>query len=65
MTDRGRCLLALDRPADALTHLAGAREILARLGARPALAEADQLLTRCGAPARALPPSSASGPRHL
>jgi class 3 adenylate cyclase len=65
MADRGRCLLALDRPADAVIHLKGARETLARLGARPALAEADQLLTRCGAPARVLPPSSASGPGHL
>ena len=59
LTDRGRCLLALGRPADAAIHLAGAREVLARLGARPALAEADELLTRCGVRRILPPPSSA------
>ena len=42
----GRCLLALDRAREAATPLAAAREIFARLGARPALAETDDWLAR-------------------
>jgi hypothetical protein len=41
---QGRCLLALDRAPEAAPVLAAAREIFARLGARPALAETDAVL---------------------
>jgi class 3 adenylate cyclase/tetratricopeptide (TPR) repeat protein len=41
---QGRCLLTLGRAPDAAAPLAAAREIFARLGARPALAETDALL---------------------
>ncbi len=43
---RGRCLLGLSRPTEATLILRQAREILSRLGAAPALAEADSLLER-------------------
>ena len=36
---QGRCLVALDRGPEAAAPLAAAREIFARLGARPALEE--------------------------
>ena len=39
---QGRCLLALGRAAEAAAPLTSAREIFARLGAKPALAEADE-----------------------
>jgi tetratricopeptide (TPR) repeat protein len=42
---RGRCLLALGRKGEAAEPLSEARGIFARLGARPALEEADDLLT--------------------
>jgi hypothetical protein len=42
----GRCLLALDTAPEAAPVLAEAREIFARLGAVPALGEADDLLAR-------------------
>jgi class 3 adenylate cyclase/tetratricopeptide (TPR) repeat protein len=51
----GRCLLALERPAEAMTRLSEAREAFARLGARPALAEVDALLGDQPAAARAVP----------
>jgi len=41
---QGRCLVALERAPEAAAPLEAARAIFARLGARPALAEADQLL---------------------
>ncbi len=41
----GRCLLALGSAAEATAPLAAAREIFARLGAKPALAEVDRLLS--------------------
>ena len=41
---QGRCLVALGRRQEAAAPLAGAREIFARLGAKPALAEVAQLL---------------------
>ncbi|MEI6725425.1 MAG: hypothetical protein WCN81_04285, partial [Actinomycetes bacterium] len=41
---RGRCLAALGRANQATEPLAAAREIFARLGARPALAETDELM---------------------
>jgi hypothetical protein len=41
---RGRCLLALGRAPEAAQPLREAREIFARLGARPALEETDALL---------------------
>ena len=41
---RGRCLAALGRADQATEPLAAAREIFARLGARPALAETDELM---------------------
>ena len=41
---QGRCLLALDRAPEAIAPLAAAREIFARLGAKPALAETDELM---------------------
>ena len=45
---QARCLLALDRAPEAATVLAEAREIFARLGAAPALGEADDLLASAG-----------------
>jgi hypothetical protein len=42
----GRCLLALDRPAEAALALRRAREIFERLGAAPALQETEVLLQR-------------------
>ena len=45
---QGRCLVALGRAPDAAEPLAAAREIFARLGARPALEETDALLTTAG-----------------
>ena len=41
---QGRCLVALGRAPEAAASLAAAREIFARLGARPALAEVNELL---------------------
>ena len=41
---RGRCLAAAGRRAEAEEPLAAARGIFARLGARPALEETDELL---------------------
>ena len=41
---RGRCLVALGRTGEAAEPLAAARELFARLEARPALAETDALL---------------------
>jgi len=41
---QGRCLVALGRAQEAAVPLAAAREIFARLGAKPALAEVAQLL---------------------
>ena len=41
---RGRCLAALGKAEEAAEPLAAAREIFARLEARPALAETDALL---------------------
>ena len=41
---QGRCLAALGRAPEAAAPLAAAREIFARLGAKPALAETDALL---------------------
>jgi class 3 adenylate cyclase/tetratricopeptide (TPR) repeat protein len=46
----GRCLLALGRSAHAYRPLSQAREVFARLGAKPALAETDALLVRVTAP---------------
>ncbi len=43
---QGRCLVALGRAPEAAAPLAAAREIFARLGARPALAETDAALRR-------------------
>ena len=43
---RGRCLLALGRTREAAPPLDAARDIFARLGARPALAETDELMHR-------------------
>ena len=48
---QGRCLLALGRAPDAAAPLAAAREVFARLGARPALAETDEWLAKAGADA--------------
>jgi tetratricopeptide (TPR) repeat protein len=45
---QGRCLAALGRMPEAATPLAAAREIFARLGAKPALAETDALLQQVG-----------------
>jgi len=45
----GRCLLALGQPNDASQPLRTAREILATLRARPALDDADRLLTQATA----------------
>ena len=44
----GRCLMALGRAPEAAPVLAAAREIFARLGARPALAKTDALLAGLG-----------------
>ena len=41
---QGRCLVALGRAPEAAAPLAAAREIFARLGAKPALAETDELM---------------------
>jgi len=41
---QGRCLVALGRAPEAAPVLETAREIFARLGARPALEEAEALL---------------------
>jgi tetratricopeptide (TPR) repeat protein len=49
----GRCLLALGRADEARPRLNEARDIFARLGARPALAEVDALLGDQPAAARA------------
>ena len=43
---QGRCLAALGRAPEAAAPLAAAREIFARLGAKPALTDADELLER-------------------
>ena len=43
---RGRCLLALARPAEARQPLRTARDIFATLGARPALTDVDRLLAQ-------------------
>ncbi len=45
---QGRCLLALGRAPEAAAPLAAAREIFARLGAKPALADADAVLAAAG-----------------
>ncbi len=45
---QGRCLMALDRAPEAGPVLAAAREIFARLGARPALVKTDALLASSG-----------------
>jgi hypothetical protein len=42
-----RCLVALERAPEAAAPLAAAREIFARLRARPALDEVDALLQQC------------------
>ena len=41
---QGRCLVALGRAPEAAAPLAAAREIFARLGAKPALTETDAAL---------------------
>ena len=46
---QGRCLVALGRAPEAAASLAAAREIFARLGAKPALAETDALLVQLDA----------------
>jgi class 3 adenylate cyclase len=43
---QGRCLVALGRAPEAAAPLAAAREIFARLGAKPALTETDEWLAR-------------------
>ena len=43
---QGRCLVALERAPEAAAPLAAAREIFARLGAVPALAETEEWLGR-------------------
>jgi hypothetical protein len=43
-----RCFAALDRAPEAVAPLAAAREIFARLGAGPALAETDDWLEKAG-----------------
>ena len=50
---RGRCLLALDRAPEAAPPLEQAREILDRLGAKPALAETEALLEKIRRPRHA------------
>jgi tetratricopeptide (TPR) repeat protein len=42
----GRCLVALGRAPEAAAPLAAAREIFARLGAKPALAETGELMQK-------------------
>ena len=49
---QGRCLVALDRAPAAAPVLEQAREIFARLGARPALEETDVLLAQTEAEAQ-------------
>ena len=44
LRDRGRCLAALDRTIEAAPPLREAKEVFARLGARPDLAETEELL---------------------
>jgi hypothetical protein len=46
---QGRCLVALGRGAEAAAPLAAAREIFARLGAKPAIAETGELMERIAA----------------
>jgi len=46
---QGRCLVALGRAPEAAAPLAAAREIFARLKARPALEETDRWLEGAGA----------------
>jgi len=46
LRDRGRCLLALGRASEAVAALSEARDVFRRLGARPALADAEALLAR-------------------
>jgi class 3 adenylate cyclase/tetratricopeptide (TPR) repeat protein len=46
---QGRCLLALGQPGEAREPLRTARDIFARLGARPALTETDKLLAQASA----------------
>ena len=41
---QGRCLVALGRAPEAAALLAATREIFARLGAKPALAETDEVM---------------------
>ena len=48
LVGEGRCLVALDRAPEAAAPLAAARAIFARLGAKPALAETDDLRARAG-----------------
>ena len=43
---RARCLSRLDRASEAAVPLAAAREVFARLGARPALEETDRVSVR-------------------
>ncbi len=43
---QGRCLMALDRDSEAAEPLVAAREIFARLGAKPALAETEGWLAK-------------------
>jgi class 3 adenylate cyclase/tetratricopeptide (TPR) repeat protein len=50
-TGLARCLLALDREAEARSELGRARALLEPLGARPMLDEIEDLLTRAGATA--------------
>jgi len=45
---QGRCLVTLGRAPEAVAPLAAAREIFARLGAKPALAETEALLASAG-----------------
>ena len=45
---QGRCVMALGRAPEAAAPLAAAREIFARLGARPALAETEAVLGTAG-----------------
>ena len=45
---QGRCLMALGRAPESAAPLAAAREIFARLGAAPALAETDEWLAKIG-----------------
>jgi class 3 adenylate cyclase len=47
---RGRCLVVLGRALEAAKPLAAARELFARLGAQPALAETDEWRAKAGAP---------------